>query len=165
MQLGRCPFIEPSAFSPIRWDTTTSMAKRPSAKPPHPFFFGIAKSRTSSRCQFKGGGHHFEILNDDFLEHDPCRKLVSDPLYSTFYNKGNRAAVGFILLFNEVFVLVRFSLFRNVLLETSRRQNGNLRESFYLIDHVDRQIIGKKLPSKLQVLRIFFIIIGILAMT
>ena len=49
MQLGRCPFIESPAFSPIRRDSTSSMYRRPSAKPPHPSFFGIAKRRTSSR--------------------------------------------------------------------------------------------------------------------
>ena len=44
----------PCICTPIHRDTTTSMAREPSAKPPHPPFFGIAKRRTSSRCQSKG---------------------------------------------------------------------------------------------------------------
>ena len=67
-QPGIDPFIEhpsrtekmpvyraPCICSLIRRDTTTSyMARRPSAKPPHLSFFGIAKRRTSSKYQSKG---------------------------------------------------------------------------------------------------------------
>ena len=47
---GKMPFYRaPCICSPIHRDTTTSMAGGPSAKPPHPPFFGLAKRRTSSR--------------------------------------------------------------------------------------------------------------------
>ena len=48
----------PCICSPIHQDTTTSMALGPSAKPPHPSFFGVAKRRTSSRYQSKGRRHN-----------------------------------------------------------------------------------------------------------
>ena len=44
----------PCIYSPIHRDTTTSMARGPSAKPPHPSFFGKAKRRTSSKSQYEG---------------------------------------------------------------------------------------------------------------
>ena len=44
-------FCASCIFSPIHRDTITFMTRRLSAKPPHPSFFGIAKRRTSSRCQ------------------------------------------------------------------------------------------------------------------
>ena len=46
----RAPFI----CSPIHRDTITSMAQGPSARPPHPSIFGMAKTRISSRYQSKG---------------------------------------------------------------------------------------------------------------
>ena len=46
---GKMPvYRAPCICSPIHRNTTTSMTRGPSAKPPHPSFFGIAK-RTSSR--------------------------------------------------------------------------------------------------------------------
>ena len=50
MPVYRVPFI----YTPIHRDTTTSMARGPSAKPPHPSSFSIAKRRTLSRYQFTG---------------------------------------------------------------------------------------------------------------
>ena len=44
----------PCICSPIHRDTTTSITRGPSAKPPHPSFFGTAKRRTSSRYQSEG---------------------------------------------------------------------------------------------------------------
>ena len=43
MPVHRAPCI----CSPIHWDTTISMTRGPSAKPPHPSFFGNSKRRTS----------------------------------------------------------------------------------------------------------------------
>ena len=52
---GKMPvYRAPCICSPIHRDTTTSMTRGPSAKPPHPSFFGNAKRRTSSRSQSKG---------------------------------------------------------------------------------------------------------------
>ena len=52
---GKMPvYRAPCICSPILRDTTTSMAREPSAKPPHASFFGIAKRRTSSRYQSEG---------------------------------------------------------------------------------------------------------------
>ena len=48
----------PCICSPIHPGNTTSMARGPSAKPPHPSSFGIAKRRTSSRYQSKGRTLH-----------------------------------------------------------------------------------------------------------
>ena len=44
-------YREPCICSPIHPDNTTSMTLGPSAKPPQPSFFGIARRRTSSRYQ------------------------------------------------------------------------------------------------------------------
>ena len=47
---GKMPvYRAPCICSPIHRDTTTSITRGPSAKPPHPSFFGIAKRRISSR--------------------------------------------------------------------------------------------------------------------
>ena len=52
---GKMPvYRAPCICSPIHPDTTTSMARGPSAKPPHPSFSGIPKRRTSSRYQSEG---------------------------------------------------------------------------------------------------------------
>ena len=52
---GKMPvYRAPCICSPIYRDTTTSMTWEPSAKPPHPSLFGIAKRRTSSRYQSEG---------------------------------------------------------------------------------------------------------------
>ena len=52
---GKMPvYRAPCICSPIHPDTTTPMTQGPSAKPPHPSFFGIAKRRTSSRYQSEG---------------------------------------------------------------------------------------------------------------
>ena len=51
---GKMPvYRAPCICSPIHRDTTTSIARVPSAKPPQPSFFGRAKRRTSSRYQTK----------------------------------------------------------------------------------------------------------------
>ena len=52
---GKMPvYRAPCICLPIHRDTTTSMARGASAKPPYPSFFGIPKRRTSSRYQSKG---------------------------------------------------------------------------------------------------------------
>ena len=52
---GKMPvYRAPCISSPIHRDTATSMTRGPSAKPPHPAFFGIAKRRTLSRYQSEG---------------------------------------------------------------------------------------------------------------
>ena len=52
---GKMPvYRAPCICSPIHRDTTTSMTRGLSAKPPHPSFFGTAQRRTSSRYQSEG---------------------------------------------------------------------------------------------------------------
>ena len=54
-RIGKMTFYRaPCICKPIHRDTTTSMVRGPSAKPPHPSFFGKAKRRTSSRVQSQG---------------------------------------------------------------------------------------------------------------
>ena len=74
---GNMPVYRASSIClPIHRDTTTSMALGPSAKSPHPFFFGKAKRRNSSRSQSKGKRYliywcygiwstHFNIIRSD----------------------------------------------------------------------------------------------------
>ena len=72
---GKMPvYRAPCIYSPIHRDTTTSMARGPSAKPPHPSFFSIAKRRTSSRYQSKGrrynylnSNRYYNYNNNNFL--------------------------------------------------------------------------------------------------